>query len=102
MGNGVTSNGLTSNLIRNFQLLIVNSFLRFDFLASGEQEEHHGFRFCWFWGSPQTLLGRDALKASKIHSKFILRQKNIISIALTVFHTSLLSGKKIGKHSGMA
>jgi len=43
--------------------------------ALSEQNEHDGFRFCWFYGSLQTLLRHDAINTSKIHSKFILCQK---------------------------
>jgi len=41
------------------------------------------------------LLGHDALNTSKINSKSILCQKNIISIALIVSHTCTTMGKKL-------
>jgi len=44
--------------------------------------------------SLQILLDYDALNTSKIHSKFILCQKNIISIALSISHLNYC-GKKI-------
>jgi len=56
-------------------------------IALGEQSKHNGFKFYWFLeGSLQTLMGHDAFNTSKIYRKFILCQKNIISIALTISH----------------
>jgi len=66
-------------------------------IALGEQDEHHEFKFCWFEGNLQTLLGHNVLKTSKIQSKFIPCQKNIISIALTISHILLYMQKKIEK-----
>jgi len=80
------NSGVISNLIRNFQLFNVIENIM---IALGEQDEHHGYRFCWFWGSLHTLFGYDAFNTSKIHSKFILRQKSIILIVLIVSHTPL-------------
>jgi len=52
-----------------------------------------------FVGSKEVyrLLGHDALNTSKIHSKFTLCQKNIISFALIVSHTCTTAGKNIEK-----
>jgi len=69
--------------------------------ALGEQSEHDGFRFCWFQGSLQTVLGHDALNTSKIHSKFtVFLNKHNLNCALTVSHTCTTTyGKKIEKFS---
>jgi len=41
----------------------------------------------------KTLFGHDVMNTSKIHNKFILCWKNIISMALIVSHTCLYVGK---------
>jgi len=57
-------------------------------IASGKQDKHYGFRFCWFGGSLETLLGHDVLNTLEIHNKILLCRINTISIPLIISHTS--------------
>jgi len=65
----------------------------------GEYDEHYGYNFCWFGGSLKTLLSYDGKNTSKIHNKFTLCQKNIVSIALAISITCLYVEKKLENFS---
>jgi len=34
----------------------------------GVEDEHYGYKFCWFGASLMTLLSHDGLNTSKIHT----------------------------------